>query len=99
MVAGTAYGDPSSMVMMSGKVITTSIPSVTFIVKNPGRDIAKTRVFTMSGEEVAELSAQSLDHFTWDGKDVDNQPVGSGIYVVQIHHGGAVWHSPVMVNR
>jgi len=31
--------------------------------------------------------------------DVDNQPVEPGLYVVQIHHGGAVWHGPVMVNR
>ena len=84
---------------MSGKTITTSIPSIIFTVENPGQDIAKTRVFTMTGKEIAELSAQSRNRFFWDGQDVDNQPVESGLYVVQIRHGGQVWHGPVMVNR
>jgi len=87
------------IVAMSGKMISTAIPSVTFTIQSPGHGIAKTRVFTMAGEEVAELSAESLSRFTWDGKDTDQQDVGSGFYVVQIQQNGSFWHSPVVVKR
>ena len=98
-VSGAAFGDSSPVVLMSGNVITTSIPAITFTLRNDDRHIARTRVYTMSGQEVAELSAQSVNRFTWDGKDVDEQPVEPGLYVVQIHQGDAFWHSRVIVNR
>jgi hypothetical protein len=99
ILASLAYADSPPMVAMSAKMITSSIPSITFTVKNPGRDIAKTRVFTIDGKEIAELDAKSINRFSWDGKDVDQEDVPAGLYVVQIHHGGQVWHGPVMVNR
>jgi hypothetical protein len=58
-----------------------------------------TNVFSLEGQRVAELSAQSMSHYTWDGNDVDEQPVPSGIYVIQVQHNGSVWHGPVFVNR
>jgi hypothetical protein len=94
-----SYGDSVPFVTMSGKAITPSAPMITFTIKSPQRDVAKTRVFTLSGNEVAELNAVSLNRFTWDGKDRDQQNVDPGLYVVQILHHGDVWHGPVLVNR
>ena len=34
-----------------------------------------------------------------NGKDVDQQDVPAGLYVVQIRHGGKVWHGPIVVKR
>jgi hypothetical protein len=86
-------------VAMTGKAITQSVPSVAFTIQNPTHSIAKTRVYTMMGQEVAELTAQSTSRFVWDGKDVDEQDVPPGLYVVQIHSGDAFWHGPILVNR
>ena len=98
-MAGGAYGDSMPIVMASGKTITPLIHSITFTIKNPGRDAATTRVFAMTGEEVAELSAVSFNRFVWDGKNTDQEDVGAGFYVVQIQQNGAFWHGPVIVKR
>ena len=86
-------------ITMTGKVITGASHPIIFTLDNPGSEAAITRVFTLQGQDVAELTAQSLSRFVWDGKDIDQQDVASGLYVVQIHHGQSVWHSPVFVNR
>ena len=86
-------------ITMSGNKITGEGQSIQFELANPGQEAALTHVFNLQGEEIAQLSASSLNHFFWDGKDVDEQPVEAGMYVVQIRHGGDVWHGPVLVNR
>ena len=96
---GIAQADSMPIVMMSGKAITPRAPSITFTIQNPGRAAAKTHVLTMTGQEVAELSALSLNRFVWDGKDVDQQDVDPGFYVVQIQQNGSFWHGPVIVKR
>ena len=98
-VAGRVYGDSMPVVMMSAKMITPLVPSITFTLKNPSHDAAKTCVFTMTGEEVAELSALSFNRFVWDGKTTDQEDVAPGFYVIQIQQNGAFWHSPVIVKR
>ena len=98
-LSGTAFADALPVVVMSGKAITPLAPSITFTIQNPGRVVAKTHVFTMTGQEIAELSALSLNRFVWDGKDVDQQDVDPGFYVVQIQQNGSFWHGPVVVNR
>jgi hypothetical protein len=99
IVVGRAYSEGIPPVTMSAKMITPLVPSISFTISNPGHDIARTRVFTMTGQEIAELSAESVSKFTWDGKDVDEQDVDPGLYVVQIEHNGAFWHGPVIVQR
>ena len=99
IIVGAVYVERLPPVKMSAKSITPSEPSISFTIRHPGRDIARTHVFTMMGEEVAELSAESRSRFTWDGKDTDQQDVGPGFYVVQIEHNGSFWHGPVVVKR
>jgi len=86
-------------VTVSGGMISDDNPTVGFVLANPGTEAALTNVFDLQGHRVAELSAQSLSHFSWDGNDVDEQPVDPGFYVVQIRHEGQVGHYPVIVNR
>jgi len=86
-------------VTMSANKITAPGQVIGFNLPNPGHEAAITRIFTMQGQDVGELTAQSLSRFSWDGRDVDQQPVQSGMYVVQISHHGEVWHGPVLVNR
>jgi hypothetical protein len=99
IVVGAVYVQRLPPITMSARSITPSVPSIAFTIRHPGRDIARTRVFTIMGEEVAELSAESRSRFTWDGKDVDEQNVDPGFYVVQIEHSGTFWHAPVIVKR
>ena len=99
ILAAAVYVERLPPVRMSATSITPQIPSVSFTIRHPGPEIARTQVFTVMGEEVAELTAQSRDQFTWDGKDVDQQDVSPGFYVVQIEHKGTFWHSPVIVKR
>jgi hypothetical protein len=99
LVVGAVYLERLPPVKMSAKTITPQIPSISFTLRHPGHDIARTHVFTVMGEEVAELSAESRSRFTWDGKDVDQQDVEPGFYVVQIEHNGSFWHAPVIVKR
>jgi len=86
-------------ITMSANKITRSGDVVRFDLRNPGQEAAITHIFNLQGEQVAELSAQSLGRFSWDGSDTDRQPVESGLYVVQIRHHGEVWHGPILVNR
>lgn len=86
-------------VIMSGNSITDASSVVTLELPNAGTEAPMTNVFSLEGQRVAELSAQSMNHYTWDGKDVDQEPVPDGFYVIQIQHHGSVWHGPVMVNR
>ena len=86
-------------VVMIGKTITPSEKIVRFELPSPGQEAATTTVFNLQGERVAELTAESLGRFYWDGNDVNRQPVSSGLYVVQIRHHGSVWHGPILVNR
>jgi hypothetical protein len=95
----TALAATPLQITMSINKITSEGQVVQFDLANPGQEAALTHVFNLQGEEVAQLSASSLNHFFWDGKDVDEQPVEAGMYVVQIRHGGEVWHGPVLVNR
>jgi hypothetical protein len=98
-IVGAVYVQRLPPITMSAKSITPTIPSISFTIRHPGHDIAQTRVFTMMGEQVAELSAESRSRFIWDGKDVDDQDVAPGFYVVQIEHNGTFWHTPVIVKR
>jgi hypothetical protein len=98
-LALTAQAASPLSVTVSGGMITEDNPTVGFALANPGTEAAITNVFDLQGHRVAELSAQSLSHFTWDGNDVDDQPVDPGFYVVQIRHKGQVGHYPVIVNR
>jgi len=94
-----ALAETPLLITMSGNRITGNDEAIQFELANPGQEAALTHVFNLRGEEVAQLSASSLSHFVWDGKDVDEQPVESGVYVVQIRHAGEVWHGPILVNR
>jgi hypothetical protein len=53
----------------------------------------------VTGQDIAELSALSLNRFVWDGKNTDQEDVAPGFYVVQIQQNGAFWHGPVIVRR
>src|SRR5580698_7838172 len=86
-------------VTMSTNKITAPGQEIGFDLANPGQEAATAHIFTLQGKEIGELTAQSLGHFSWDGRDVDQQPVEPGLYVVQIHHHGEVWHGPVFVNQ
>jgi len=86
-------------VTMSDNKITPSGQPIRFDLADPGHEAAITHIFNLQGKEVAGLTALSLGRFSWDGTDVDRQPVESGLYVVQIRHHGEVWHGPVLVNR
>ena len=99
IIVGAAYLEKLPPITMSAKSITPSVPSISFSIRHPGHTIARTAVFTMMGDEVAELSAESRSRFTWDGKDVDEQDVAPGFYVVQIEHNGSFWHAPIIVTR
>src|SRR5579864_4890419 len=86
-------------VSATGKMITASGSPITFTLGRAVIPTAKTRVLTIQGEQVAELDAHSLSRFSWDGKDVDQQDVANGFYVVQIEQNGSFWHGPVIVKR
>lgn len=47
------------------------------------------RIFTILGEEVADLSAGPSGILLWDGKNTNGRRVGSGTYVVLVSGGGA----------
>ena len=100
LIAAALYAATPLDVSATGQAITGANRSVTFTLGTRQlMPTATTRVFTMQGVQVAELSAQSLSRFSWDGKDVDEQDVANGFYVVQIEQNGAFWHGPVVVKR
>jgi hypothetical protein len=95
----TGFAELPLNITMSGNRITGTGDNVYFDLANPGQEAAITHVFNLQGEEIAELSAESMGRFVWDGRDTDEQPVEAGLYVVQIRHGGEVWHGPVVVRH
>ena len=47
------------------------------------------RIFDLNGSLVYESSASSRDDIIWDGVNMDNDPVASGVYLLQVEQDGS----------
>jgi len=46
------------------------------------------RIYTLVGERVHDISADTLGVVTWDAKNSAGQPVSSGVYIVKVEGAG-----------
>ena len=60
---------------------------------------ARLRVYTLAGEKVRDLSADTVGHATWDGTNQSGQKVASGVYIIYVQGGTASKTLKVAIQR
>ena len=60
---------------------------------------ARLRIYTLAGEKVNDLSADSVGHATWDGNNQAGQKAASGIYLVYVQESGTTKMLKVGIQR
>jgi len=67
-------------------------PSTTLRFSIPSDGKVQISIYNIKGQKVRDLLKQDMQAgmhtITWEGKDNNNRPVGSGIYFYRLEHGG-----------
>jgi flagellar hook assembly protein FlgD len=98
--------DENSVLFANTKMISASVVdrplTVIFDVARPADvDIS---IFTVAGEEIYRSERRSVNpgdphSFTWSARNENDEPVASGVYIVQARIGSEVRHQKVLVVR
>lgn len=99
--SSTAVQEPSAGEIPNGFVLAQNYPNpfartaaaTTIRFALPQTAHAELAVFTLQGERVRTLAAQTLQagsyHFKWDGRDDAGRPLASGTYIYRLQAGGS----------
>lgn len=90
-------------VRMQGRIVTPNgdgiNDGVTFDLVSPANQGLDSEIYSMQGRRVGHLARVTEQQMRWDGRDMQGRTVESGIYVVQIRDGNALWSGVVSVAR